>query len=63
MGEEKSVNNYDTNYIGDSSDSNDDHSNSDPTNYFRNISLSYFAAEPFGMLTKHNKFKELLQTP
>nr|VDD22881.1 unnamed protein product [Brassica oleracea] len=59
MGEEKSVNNYDIVYIGDSSNSNDDHSNSDPTIYFRNISLSYFAAEPFEMLTKHNIFKEL----
>ncbi|CDY64582.1 BnaC05g51290D [Brassica napus] len=59
MGEEKSVNNYDIVYIGDSSNSNDDHSNSDPTIYFRNISLSYFAAEPFEMLTKHNRFKEL----
>ncbi|CDY23665.1 BnaA05g17640D [Brassica napus] len=59
MGEEKSVNNYDIVYIGDSSNSNDDHSNSDPTIYFRNISLSYFAAEPFEMLTKHNRCKEL----
>ncbi|CAN7032434.1 unnamed protein product [Brassica oleracea var. botrytis] len=59
MGEEKSVNNYDIVYIGDSSNSNDDHSISDPTIYFRNISLSYFAAEPFEMLTKHNRFKEL----
>ncbi|KAG2277018.1 hypothetical protein Bca52824_059573 [Brassica carinata] len=59
MGEEKSVNNYEIVYIGDSSNSNDDHSISDPTIYFRNISLSYFAAEPFEMLTKHNRFKEL----
>ncbi|KAG2266401.1 hypothetical protein Bca52824_073480 [Brassica carinata] len=59
MGEEKSVNNYDIVYIGDSSNSNDDHSISNPTIYFRNISLSYFAAEPFEMLTKHNRFKEL----
>ncbi|KAG5378173.1 hypothetical protein IGI04_026015 [Brassica rapa subsp. trilocularis] len=58
MGLEKSVNNYNNNDIGDSSDY-DDYSNSDPTSYFRHISLRYFVAEPFEMLTKHARFKEL----
>ncbi|XP_056852556.1 F-box protein At2g35280-like [Raphanus sativus] len=59
MGEDASVNNYDIISIGDSASSNDDHSNSDRTNYFRNISLSYFAAQPTEMLSKHLEFKEL----
>uniref|UniRef100_A0A0D3CVS0 At2g35280-like TPR domain-containing protein n=1 Tax=Brassica oleracea var. oleracea TaxID=109376 RepID=A0A0D3CVS0_BRAOL len=56
MGSDKSVNNYID--ISDSSDY-EDYSNSDPTSYFRNISLRYFVAEPFEMLTKHARFKEL----
>ncbi|CAN7017099.1 unnamed protein product [Brassica rapa subsp. trilocularis] len=56
MGSENSVNNYIS--ISDSSDT-DDYPNSDPTSYFRNISLEYFVAEPFEMLTKHAEFKNL----
>ncbi|KAG5384351.1 hypothetical protein IGI04_035821 [Brassica rapa subsp. trilocularis] len=56
MGSENSVNNYID--IGDSSDY-DEYSNSDPTSYFRNINLRYFVVEPFEMLTKHARFKEL----
>ncbi|KAG2299345.1 hypothetical protein Bca52824_035817 [Brassica carinata] len=58
MGSEKSVNNYNTNDIGDASDY-DDYSNAYPTSYFRNISLRYFAAEPLRMFTEHARFKEL----
>ncbi|KAG2330337.1 hypothetical protein Bca52824_001517 [Brassica carinata] len=58
MGEDAYVNNYDIISIGDSSDSKDNHSNSDRTNYFRNLSLSYFAAEPTEML-EHKHLKEL----
>ncbi|CAF2268672.1 unnamed protein product [Brassica rapa] len=56
MGSENSVNSYID--IGDSSDYND-YSNSDPTSYFKNVSLQYFVAKPFKMLTKHARFKEL----
>ncbi|CAF2097218.1 unnamed protein product, partial [Brassica napus] len=56
LGSDKSVNNYIN--ISASSDY-EDYSNSDPTSYFRNISLRYFVAQPFEMLIKHAKFKEL----
>ncbi|WZY72558.1 hypothetical protein YC2023_004798 [Brassica napus] len=56
MGSDNSINNYIN--ISDSSDY-EDYSNSDPTSYFRNISLRYFVPQPFEMLTKHAKFKEL----
>nr|VDD25904.1 unnamed protein product [Brassica oleracea] len=58
MESEKSVNNYNTNDIVDASDY-DDYSNADPSSYFRNISLRYFAAEPLRMLTEHARLKEL----
>ncbi|CAN7003142.1 unnamed protein product, partial [Brassica oleracea var. botrytis] len=58
MESEKSVNNYNTNDIVDASDY-DDYSNTDPTSYFRNISLRYFAVEPLRMLTEHARHKEL----
>ncbi|KAG2314449.1 hypothetical protein Bca52824_017571 [Brassica carinata] len=59
MGEDASVNNYDIISIGDSSDSKDNHSNSDHTNYFRNLSLSYFSAKPTEMHAEHKHLKEL----
>ncbi|KAG2299346.1 hypothetical protein Bca52824_035818 [Brassica carinata] len=58
MGSEKFVSNYNTNDTGDASDY-DDYTNADPTSYFRNISLRYFAVEPLRMFTEHARFKEL----
>lgn len=40
-----SVNNYNMNITGDTSDI-DDYSNADPSGYYGNISLRYFAASP-----------------
>ncbi|CAN6998142.1 unnamed protein product [Brassica rapa subsp. trilocularis] len=56
MRSDKSVNNYID--ISDSSNY-EDYSNSDPTSSFRKISLCYFVVQPFEMLTKHARFKEL----
>ncbi|KAL0742759.1 hypothetical protein Bca4012_084272 [Brassica carinata] len=58
MGSDTSVNNGYIINIDDDSDY-DDYSNPDPTSYYRNISLRYFAAEPQEMLTEHTKLKEL----
>ncbi|CAN7131657.1 unnamed protein product, partial [Brassica rapa subsp. narinosa] len=56
MASENSVNNYIS--LSDSSDT-DDYPNSDPTSYFRNLSLEYFVAQPNEMLTKHAELKNL----
>ncbi|KAG2311772.1 hypothetical protein Bca52824_023329 [Brassica carinata] len=58
MGSDTYVNNGYIINIDDDSDY-DDYSNPDPTSYYRNISLRYFAAEPQEMLTEHTKLKEL----
>ncbi|KAL0730703.1 hypothetical protein Bca4012_026797 [Brassica carinata] len=51
-----SVNNYNNNPSSDSS--NDNHNNSDPNIYFRNLSLAYFVAQPMEFLTKHKRLRE-----
>ncbi|KAL0713685.1 hypothetical protein Bca4012_020663 [Brassica carinata] len=58
MDSDNSVNNYNLTITGENS-SYDDYSDPDPANYFRNISLRYFCANPIQMLTKHKQFKEL----
>lgn len=58
MDSNDSVNNYNMNITGDTSDI-DDYSNADPSGYFGNISLCYFAASPVEMLNEHEKFMEL----
>ncbi|KAH0893690.1 hypothetical protein HID58_056119 [Brassica napus] len=55
MVSEKSVNNYKTAPHNVDPNSYDDDQGADPNSYFRNLSLSYFAAEPLRMLRDHHK--------
>lgn len=55
MVSEKSVNNYKTAPLNVDPNSYDDDQGADPNSYFRNLSESYFAAEPLRMLRDHHK--------
>ncbi|CAN6816874.1 unnamed protein product [Brassica oleracea] len=55
MVSEKSVNNYKTAPHNVDPNSYDDDQGADPNSYLRNLSLSYFAAEPLRMLRDHHK--------
>lgn len=55
MVSEKSVNNYKTAPHNVDPNSYDDDQGADQNSYFRNLSLSYFAAEPLRMLRDHHK--------
>ncbi|KAJ4881406.1 hypothetical protein Rs2_38461 [Raphanus sativus] len=55
MGSDSSVNNG---YIIDIDSDFGDYSEADPTNYFANLDLRYFAAKPKEMLTENTELKE-----
>ncbi|KAH0880928.1 hypothetical protein HID58_068322 [Brassica napus] len=61
MVSEKSVNNYKNAPHNVDPNSYDDDQGADPNSYFRNLSLSYFAAEPLRMCYKEVRFEALVR--